>query len=376
MDRAEMAGVMALAPPHDMAIVEGAMGLFDAGPARGKSGSGATADVAAATGWPVLLVVDAARMAQTVGAIALGCARFDPNIELAGVILNRVASQRHRALAASGLAQAGVALLGAVPTRRQAELASRHLGLVQAQETPDLDSQITTLADAVMAGVDLDQIVAISRPGTLPATPALRLVPPGGRIALARDDAFSFMYPHLIDSWRAAGATILPFSPLADEAPDPSADVVWLPGGYPELHAGRLAAASRFRGGMADFARNKPVHGECGGYMTLGTTLTTPDGTCHAMLGLLGLETSFTHKHLHLGYRRASLRAAMPGYQAGSGLMGHEFHHARVVSQPDQPLAVITDPTGAAVPETGSRRGHVSGSFFHLIAPDNGHSLA
>jgi cobyrinic acid a,c-diamide synthase len=350
------------------------MGLFDAGPARGKSGAGATVDVAAATGWPVVLVIDAPKMAQTAGAIALGCARFRADVHIAGVILNRVASERHRELSASGLSEAGIPLFGALPARPAGQMPSRHLGLVQAEETDALPALIEALADSVSAGVDLDRIVAAARPSRLsahpPASEGLRLRPPGGRIALARDQAFSFVYPHLIESWRAAGATILPFAPLADEAPEASADVVWLPGGYPELHAGRLAAASRFRAGMASFARTKPVHGECGGYMTLGAGLITPDGARHAMLGLLGLETSFVKKRMHLGYRRAKLLAPMPGLAAGARLMGHEFHYAGVTAQPDEPLAVIHDAAGAVTAETGSRRGPVTGSFFHLITPD------
>jgi cobyrinic acid a,c-diamide synthase len=374
MSAAEMAGVAALAAPHDMAIAEGAMGLFDAGPAQGKSGAGATADVAAATGWPVILVIDAPKMAQTAGAIALGCARFRAGVHIAGVILNRVSSERHRDLAASGLADAGIPLFGALPASQAGQMPSRHLGLVQAEETSALPALIDGLADSISAAVDLDRLLDGAKPSSLAMDVArpnpLRLKPPGGRIALARDEAFSFIYPHLIEGWRAAGATLLPFSPLADEAPDASADVIWLPGGYPELHAGRLAAASRFRAGMASFAHTKPVHGECGGYMTLGAGLTTPDGARHAMLGLLGLETSFVTKRMHLGYRRAALLSPMPGFTSGALLMGHVFHYAGITAQPDEPLAVIHDAAGAVMAETGSRRGHVTGSFFHLITPD------
>jgi cobyrinic acid a,c-diamide synthase len=370
MSGVEMAGVMALAPPHDIAIAEGLMGLFDAGPARGKSGAGATADVAAATGWPVILVIDAAKMAQTAGAVALGCASFRRDVRLVGVILNRVASERHHALARAGLAEAGVPLLGALPARRDGDLPSRHLGLVQAQETADLAGRLDALTDSVVKGVDLDGLVAAARPALLSPQQPFRLTPPGGRIALAQDAAFSFVYLHLIAGWRAAGATILPFSPLADEAPDASADVAWLPGGYPELHAGRLASAGGFRAGMAAFARLRPVHGECGGYMTLGAGITTSDGVRHPMLGLLGLETSFVTRRMHLGYRRATLLAAIPGFAAGARLIGHEFHYAGVTTRPDAPLATIHDPTGQRVDETGGRRGHVTGSFFHLIATD------
>jgi cobyrinic acid a,c-diamide synthase len=187
------------------------------------------------------------------------------------------------------------------------------------------------------------------------------------RIALARDVAFSFVYPHLLAGWRAAGAEIIPFSPLADEPPDLSCDVAWLPGGYPELHAGKLAAASRFGDGMREFAKTRPAHGECGGYMTLGAGLIDAEGNRHAMLGLLGLETDFAQRRLHLGYRTATLLAPIPGQTAGTVLRGHEFHYARVVTQPDAPLADIRDASGVATAETGSRCGHVTGSFFHMV---------
>jgi len=202
----------------------------------------------------------------------------------------------------------------------------------------------------------------------MPPSPTARAIAPGNRIALARDAAFSFVYPHLIEGWRRAGAEVIPFSPLADEAPDPHADVCWLPGGYPELHAGTLAAARRFRRGLLDFARNRPVHGECGGYMAMGAGLIDATGTRHEMAGLLGLETSFAKRRMHLGYRLAELIAPIPGHRAGSRLRGHEFHYATILDQPDAALANVTDANGASVPEAGSRRGLATGSFFHLIA--------
>jgi len=177
----------------------------------------------------------------------------------------------------------------------------------------------------------------------------------------------------LLAGWRAAGATMLEFSPLADEAPDDSADVCWLPGGYPELHAGRLAAANRFRSGLQAFVRTRPVHGECGGYMAMGTGLVDKDGTRHQMAGLLGLETSFGQRKMHLGYRQADLHAGIPGHLASAKLRGHEFHYATILSEPDAPLAKITDSNDVLVPETGSVKhydggGVATGTFFHMIA--------
>ncbi len=220
--------------------------------------------------------------------------------------------------------------------------------------------------------VDLDALIAAAGASPPDAAPT-RVTPPGQRIALARDQAFSFVYPHLIEGWRAAGAEILPFSPLADAAPDPTADVCWLPGGYPELHAGPLASAASFQRGLRAFSASKPVHGECGGYMAMGAALIDKDGTRHQMAGLLGLVTSYASRKMHLGYRHATLAAPMPGHPTGTGLRGHEFHYSTIIDQPDAPLATVTDATGAPVPETGSFRlqsggGRSSGTYFHLIA--------
>ncbi|MEM7319492.1 MAG: cobyrinic acid a,c-diamide synthase, partial [Pseudomonadota bacterium] len=232
---------------------------------------------------------------------------------------------------------------------------------------PDLEAAIAGYAEFLRANVDLAAIRAAAASHHAPDTGTLP-PPPAQRIALARDAAFSFTYPHLLEGWRAAGAEILPFSPLADQAPDPGADLVWLPGGYPELHAGALAAAGTFLDGLRRHAETRPVHGECGGYMALGEALIDKDGTRHQMAGLLGLVTSYEKRKFHLGYRKAQLVLPMPGFDAGATLRGHEFHYTTILDQPDAQLAEVLDAEGAIVPETGSRRGHVTGTFFHLIA--------
>lgn len=355
--------------PADLVVLEGVMGLFD-----GVGGKGATADLAALLGWPVVLVLDVKGQTETAAAIAQGCATYRSDVAVAGVILNRVASPRHLALIAPALERIGMPLLGAISQEARLALPERHLGLVQAGETEELDRRLDGIADVVEAAVDLDAVRRCARPATMATDSAasLGIDPPGQRIAVAQDRAFSFMYPHLLESWRSAGAEILPFSPLADEAPAATSDAVWLPGGYPELHGGTLAAATRFMSGLRQLAqRAVPIHGECGGYMVLGQGIEDADGARHAMAGLLQLETSFAQRRLHLGYRRARLRVDCSLGAAGAEILGHEFHYARTVSSGDRTLVYCRDASGSGVTEAGACRGSVSGTFFHAIARSN-----
>ncbi|PVE20309.1 cobyrinic acid a,c-diamide synthase [Microvirga sp. KLBC 81] len=288
-------------------IAEGSMGLFD-GVRQEIGRTGASADIAALFGWPVVLVLDVSGHAQSAAAVALGCARLDQRITVAGVVLNRVASERHRRLVEDGMARIGMPVLGALMRTDTLSLPERHLGLVQAGETDELDQRLEHLADAVENAIDIDRLIALSRPTLIDRDAAVRaLPPPGQRIALASDQAFSFIYPHVLAGWRAAGAEIVTFSPLADEPPPPDCGTCWLPGGYPELHAGRIAGAHRFLQGLRTFSTHRPVHGECGGYMVLGKTLEDGSGQVHPMAGLLPVETSYARPKMHLGYRVAHL---------------------------------------------------------------------
>ncbi|MGX9964848.1 cobyrinate a,c-diamide synthase [Roseomonas sp. F4] len=355
----------------DLLLAEGAMGLFDGIPGpEGQRGS--AADLCARHGLPVLLVLDVGGQAQTAAAVLRGFATHDPAVRIAGVMLNRVGSPRHRRLVEEAMAPLGIPVLGAIPKEAPPALPERHLGLVQAEEHPALAAALAALAAMAEAHLDLDGILAAAAPLHLHASrPPVALRPPGQRIALARDAAFSFVYGHVLAGWRAAGAEILSFSPLADEAPHDSCDACWLPGGYPELHAGRLAAAGRFRAGLAHFAATRPVHGECGGYMVLGAGLTDAVGQDHAMTGLLSHGTSFAKRRLHLGYRRARLLAEGPLGPAGRQLRGHEFHYATEVDPTrDTAFALLADGEGRDLGPAGGQRGLVSGSFFHMIAAE------
>lgn len=368
MEPGMLDAIAARAAGADMVLAEGSMGLYDGVAIPGACGNGASADLARRMGWPVVLVLDVSGQAQSAAATALGFRHLDWSLPFAGVILNRVASPRHERLVRRGMEDAGLPVLGALPRRGDLTLPERHLGLVQAIEHPDLHAAIAEYAAFLRTYADLGAIraaAAASRSGSDGVLPS----PPAQRIALAQDEAFSFTYPHLLEGWRDAGAEILPFSPLANEAPAGDADLVWLPGGYPELHAGRIASAERFQRGLRTHAETRPVHGECGGYMVLGDALIDKSGLCHRMAGLLGLVTSHAQRRMHLGYRHAELLAPLAGMAAGTRLRGHEFHYSTIIEQRDAPLARVTNADGIEVAESGSCRGHITGTFFHLIAP-------
>ena len=340
-------------------VVEAMMGLFDGA----ADGTGAAADLAATLDLPVVLVVDCARMSQSIAALVHGYATWRDDVRLAGVVLNRVGSARHESMLRRALE--GVPILGVLRRDPRLSVPERHLGLVQARENAALEETIERAADAVELGFDLPAIRALERGadmGAAETAPPASLPPLGQRIAVADDLAFSFRYPHMLADWRDRGADLSFFSPLNDEAPQPGA-AVFLPGGYPELHAGRLAAASRFHDGLRRATR---VYGECGGYMVLGTGLVDADGERHAMAGLLPLETSFAERRLHLGYRR--LRPLGDGPFGRATLRGHEFHYASIVREgAAERLFSVADAQGSQRPPAGLRVGSVAGSFMHVI---------
>jgi cobyrinic acid a,c-diamide synthase len=364
----------ALGRDADLIIGEGVMGLFDGarGPARDGLAAGSTAELAHTLGLPIVLVVDGAGMGQSLAATVRGFVSHDPRVRVAGIIINRVTSKGHGRLLADAIAAAvpGVPVLGVVPRIAALDIPSRHLGLLQAAEIADLDRRFDLAAAAIAGCVALDHLEMIAQCGTAGANTNARLMAPlGNRIAVARDEAFAFAYPAMLDGWRAAGADILPFSPLADEAPDVGADAVYLPGGYPELHAARLASAERFRAGLVAAAdRGAFVFGECGGYMTLGRSLRDAEGRMHRMTGLLPVSCDFAQRTLHLGYRDARTLVTTPLGGAETRFAGHEFHYARVIEESGAPMFAASDATGRDLGTMGCVAGRIAGSFIHIIA--------
>jgi cobyrinic acid a,c-diamide synthase len=354
----------------EIVLCEGVMGLFDGTGPDGETGS--TAELARLTGWPVVLIIDARGQGASVAATLRGFLSHQPSLSLAGVIFNRVSGERHSAILTSAVTRhlPDLVCVGTLSANPELILPSRHLGLVPAGEVAEADAVIDRCAAQIATTFDVDRLLSLARRSVLDAAKEDAPIPPlGQRIAIARDEAFCFVYPALLEGWRRQGAELSFFSPLADEPPPAIADSVYLPGGYPELWTGRLAAADAFIAGLrATAADEKPVYGECGGYMVLGEVLVDAAGRGRRVAGLLPLVTSFAERRLHLGYRCATMLGENPLGAPGARFCGHEFHYASVVEERGaHQLLSVTDASGISLGGYGLQRGSVFGSFIHLI---------
>jgi len=337
----------------DLILVEGVMGLFDGNPS--------SADLAAAFGLPVLAVIDASAMAQTFAALATGLQRFRADVQVTGVVANRVGSEAHGRMVAEDLPPE-LPLLAALPRDAALSLPERHLGLVQAAELPDLDARLDAWADAWDAARRPFDIASVAFADA--AEPALPRLLEGRRIAVARDAAFSFIYPANLDCLRELGATVLPFAPLQGEAL-PDCDALWLPGGYPELHAPALrgllpALAAHLRAG-------KPLLAECGGMLVLLDELTDADGTAHPMAGLMPGRA-------RVGKRLAALGLQSIAWPEGE-LRGHSFHYS-TLDTPLAPIAQASNPNGGKTAEALYLQGSLRASYVHHYFPSNPAAVA
>ena len=370
--------IKSYAAAKDDLIIEGAMGLFDGAPPRG---AGSTADLAAILDLPVILIINAKAMSHSIAALVGGFVNHRADVAIKGVILNNVGSERHTQMLKTALKQLGIPVLGAVPRFDALSRPSRHLGLVQAGEMPDLESFLNAAADIMAQHIDLGALRALMAPTDHASAfrgSKFRTIQKGHRIAIAQDAAFSFTYATQLAGWAHSGATIIPFSPLAND-PVPEADQIILPGGYPELYAGQLAANQTFMQSLRYAAQATHIYGECGGYMTLGETLIDADGTAHKMAGLLGLTTSFATRKLQLGYRKLQ-GIANDVLDDDAGLnqrySAHEFHYATTVDAQGHPLFEAQTADGLALGKIGLAEGRVAGSFAHIIDVGNFAPLA
>tara|TARA_B000000565_G_scaffold27896_1_gene18892 strand:+ start:569 stop:1996 length:1428 start_codon:yes stop_codon:yes gene_type:complete len=308
----------------ELTLVEGVMGLFDG---IGSSTTGSTADVAHLLDLPVVLVLDAGGQAASLGALVRGFRDHDPQLRIAGVVLNKVSTPRHRALLAEVLERIEVPLLGCLPRSEALALPGRHLGLAPAHELDDPEQRRqawAALASEHLAMDQLEPLLQAPRPGPAPLAdiPAVQGQPLP--VALASDAAFHFRYQETSELLAHMGMPVLPWSPLADETIPSEAKGLILPGGFPEQHAAQLSGCERSLSSLRAFVRQRPLYAECGGMLLLGERLTDLDGTSHKMAGLL----PFTAQRgpLQVGYRRLRARRDSPVVESGQQLVGHEFH--------------------------------------------------
>jgi cobyrinic acid a,c-diamide synthase len=350
----------------DVAVIEGVMGLFDGASGRGELAS--TAHVAKLLDAPVLLVVDAASMARSAAAVVHGYTTFDPDVNVAGVVFNRVGSEHHEQLLREAVAPLGVAVLGALRRDERVVAPERHLGLVPAGEREQRTRvALDTLAEAVARHLDVAAIERLARAAAAPAPGPTWSAEPatapacGARIAIARGPAFSFHYEENLELLAAAGAELAAFDPLLDEALPPNCGALVLAGGFPEIFGGGLEANAPLRAEVAAFvAAGKPVLAECGGLLYLCSDL---DG--HEMCGAIAARARMTGR-LTLGYREAAAAAATPWIDAGERVRGHEFHYSHVQPTVGGARAAWTlSARGSQRPE-GIVAGALQASYLHV----------
>ncbi len=352
----------------DVAVVEGVLGLYDG--RLGSDDAGSTAEIARLLGAAVVLVVDAARAARSTGAVALGFARFDPRVDIAGVVLNRVGSERHMLAARESVESAGLRVLGAIPRDPSLTLPERYLGLVPPQERAHQQGWVEALAHTVEQHLDLDTLLRIAAAGEAPAGDpahdpfALPASPPRARIAVARDAAFSFHYQDALDLLQSRGAELVPFSPLVDAAL-PDCCALLLPGGFPERFAALLRDNTAMRASIAHAVSDGlPVVAECGGAMYLGTHIALEGGETYEMCGALPYGTRMARSRRALGYRTATALRSSPLLRAGEMVRGHEFHWS--AADP----AIVDGAAAYRLAETGAIEGHATpsllASYVHL----------
>ena len=357
----------------DLAVVEGVMGLFDG--FSGSDEAGSTAQMAKWLDLPVLLVVDAASMARSAAALVQGFERFDPQVRFAGVVFNNLGSEGHlTCLKAAMEAYLSMPVLGGLLRDQRLQMAERHLGLFTAEEQPLSPEQVAMLADRIEAGVDLGRLMermAEVQPLPSPSPVPWRTTEPAVRVGVARDRAFCFYYPDNLELLTAAGITLVPFSPLTDKILPENLDGIYLGGGYPELHAQRLAENRTLRIAIRDASRRgMPIYGECGGFMYLCRELKTREGQCYPMSDCFPFRSRMHARLRTLGYRQVQLQADTLLGTKDEWLRGHEFHYSALedpdaAGRTDTVYSVVSRKGDAARPE-GYQVHRTLGSYVHL----------
>jgi cobyrinic acid a,c-diamide synthase len=353
----------------DVGVVEGVMGCFDG--FDGRSEAGSTAEVAKWLRAPVVLVLDAWALARSAGAVALGFERFDPDLDVAGFVVNRVGSEGHGRMVLDAIASAcRGAPLGAIARNEAIALPERHVGLVSAVEGTLGIDKLRALGDTVERSLDIDRLLALAAPFDSPAR-SCESVAPIARIGVARDEAFQFYYAENLEMLREAGAELVFWSPLTE--PLPRVDGLYFGGGYPEIHAARLAQNVSTRNAVRAFAEaGRPIYAECGGLMYLAETLEDPDGVAHPMVGVLPTTVRMRPRRMALGYTEVTFTGSTPLGRAGAVGRGHEFHYSTLDRVPDRVARVYRlGARGDAERAEGYLVGRTLMSYIHLHFASN-----
>ena len=354
---------------RQISVVEGVMGLFDGHSSLDEEGS--TAQLAKLLGAPVLLVADASSVARSVAAEVLGYQQFDPDLNLAGVILNGVGSPAHLEFCKPQIeATTGLPVLGYLPRRAEFEQPERHLGLVPTVEGTVARQWYDALIAQVEETIDVGRVAELARwcsaPAPNPQVYPQEPQPKRAVIAVAQDKAFNFYYQDSLDLLEAWGAELAPFSPLEDETLPEGAGGVYLGGGFPELFAAELSSNRPMLECIRQAAaRGVPIYGECGGLMYLGRSLTGFDGDTHAMAGLVPAASAMSQSRLSLGYREVEARADGPLLAAGEQVRGHEFHWSTLDRPPDKGESAYRVVNQGGRPD-GFRSGSVWATYVHV----------
>ena len=360
----------------DIAVVEGNRGLYDCINIEGKT---STAELAKLLGLPVLLCLDATKTTRTMAAVVAGCSRFDPEVALAGVILNRVAGSRHESILRESIEQyCGIPVVGAVPKLRQQAFPERHMGLVPTAEHGWAGDSVAVAAGMAERYLDLDRILAIARaatglsapmPGAPVCEPALAVADPPV-VGVIRDSAFQFYYPENLEALAQAGAHIVFTSPLSAERPPPM-DGLYIGGGFPETHAEALSRNETYRRAIREMAdRGMPIYAECGGLMFLGERLVLEDRT-YPMTGVLPISFGFSPRPQGHGYTVVQVTEDNPYFAVGTELRGHEFHYSKVIDwhgRPGDMAFAMQRGRGIADGRDGLCRGRVLATYTHIHA--------
>ena len=354
---------------RDISVVEGVMGVFDGHSSLSEDGS--TAELAKLLNAPVILVADASKVARSVAAEVLGYQQFDPELRIAGVILNGVGGPRHLEFCQPQIeATTGLPVLGYLPRREELVQPERHLGLIPTVEGTVARQWYNALIAQVEDTIDLDRIVELAAgsksvavpPEAYPAEPQ----PKRARIAIAQDKAFSFYYQDSLDLLEAWGAELVHFSPLEDESLPQGAGGLYLGGGFPEMFAAELSANKPMRAAIREaVSHDLPVYAECGGLMYLGRSLSDLEGVQYPMVGVIPAVSSMSKQHLTLGYREVESRTDGPLLRRGQRVRGHEFHWSILEQQPDPEQSVyrVVDQDNRA---DGFQVGSVWASYVHI----------